>query len=205
MNYGVNDPMIPGAVMGIASSDTVLLLEGYGYADYEEKVSVDPQQTMFQIGSVGKVLTAISLLQQVDAGKISLNDDVNTYLDGWELKNPFAQVVTPFHLLTHTAGFNDQFIGYLAQNNAKVENLGEHLPRKMLSLFQPPGTEINYSNYGYALAGHLVERISGNPFEDQIQTQIFDPLQMTKASYSLPDNYLEMEQYANGYKWRRYV
>ena len=202
MNAGIEYPMIPGAVMGLGNSDSIFLLKGYGHGDYEKKTVVDPYQTLFQLGSVGKIMTSIAFLQQVDAGKIALDDDINAYLDGWKLDNPFDQFVTPFHLLTHTAGFNDQFIGYMAPANAEVETLGEHLPKRMPGVFKSPGTEINYSNYGYALAGHLVERLGGETFENYVQSRIFEPLKMTSASYYLPDDYLEQTQYANGYLWR---
>ncbi|NNF35291.1 MAG: beta-lactamase family protein [Saprospiraceae bacterium] len=202
MNQGISEPMISGAVMGIANSESILLLQGYGYGDYNKKVNVDSESTLFQVGSVGKVITSVALLQQVDAGKVGLQDDVNDYLEGWALDNPYDNVVTPFHLLTHSAGLNDQFIGYMAESNADIVQLGEHLSSNMPGLFKPPGTEINYSNYSYALAGHMVERVTGNDFKEQVSEKIFDPLGMETASYYVPDDYLDNDQYANGYLWR---
>ena len=201
-NSEVNNSKVPGVVLGIASSDSIFLLKGYGYSDYDKKIAVDPEKTLFQLGSVGKLFTSIGFLQQVEEKKISLNDDVNTYLEGWEIRNPFDQVVTPFQLLTHSAGFNDHFVNYMAKSNAEVESLGEHLPKNMPSVFQSPGTEINYSNYSYALAGHLVEQVSGNSFEAYIQSHILDPLKMSSATYDVPDDYMTRDLYANGYKTR---
>ena len=194
--------MIPGAVMGLATSDSVVLLKGYGYSDWGKKLTVDPDRTLFQIGSVGKLMTSIAVLQQLEAGRISLQDDVNQYLKDWQIRNPFTQPVTPFHLLTHSAGFNDQFIGYMARSKDQVQSLGEHLPKAMPSVFQEPGTAINYSNYSYALAGHILERVTGKSFEEQISISIFEPLGMLNSTYHLPDNYLEVEKYANGYQSR---
>ncbi len=202
-NSGVNNSKVPGVVLGIASSDSILLLKGYGYSDYVKKIAVDPEKTLFQIGSVGKLFTSIALLQQIEKKKISLHDDVNKYLEGWGIRNSFDQPVTPFHLLTHTAGFNDHYINYMAKSISEIESLGKHLPKNMPSIFKAPGTEINYSNYSYGLAGHLVERVSGNSFEDQIQSTIFDPLKMLSATYHVPDNYMEKDLYANGYKTRK--
>ncbi|MEM7087157.1 MAG: serine hydrolase domain-containing protein [Bacteroidota bacterium] len=199
---GVKNVKVPGLVLGIASSDSIYLLKGYGYSDYDKKIVVDPEKTLFQIGSVGKLFTSISLLQQVEKNKISLDDDVNNYLDGWEIRNPFDQPVTSFHLLTHTGGFNDHFINYMAKSNAAIEPLEQHLPKNMPSVFKIPGAEINYSNYSYALAGHLVERVSGQSFEDQVQATVFDPLQMTSATYQVPDDYMERDLFAKGYKTR---
>ena len=201
-NSGVDNSKVPGVVVGIASSDSIFLLKGYGYSDYNKKIAVDPEKTLFQIGSVGKLFTSIGLLQQIEKKKISLNDNVNKYLKDWEIKNSFDQPVTPFHLLTHTAGFNDHYINYMAKDNSETESLGKHLPKNMPSVFKAPGTEINYSNYSYALAGHLIERVSGNSFEDQIKTTIFAPLKMSSATYHIPDDYMNRDLYANGYKTR---
>lgn len=199
---GINNSMAPGVVVGIASSDSIIFLKGYGYSDYNKKIAVDPEKTLFQLGSIGKLFTSIGLLQQIEKKKISLNDDVNKYLVDWEIRNSFDQPVTPFHLLTHTAGFNDHFINYMAKNNSEIESLGKHLPKNMPSVFKAPGTEINYSNYSYALAGHLVEQVSGNSFENQIQTTIFNPIKMSSATYHIPDDYMKRDLYANGYKTR---
>ena len=199
---GVNNSMVPGVVVGIASSDSIYLLKGYGYSDYDNKIAVDPEKTLFQLASIGKLFTSIGLLQQIEKNKISLNDDVNKYLVDWEIRNSFDKPVTPFHLLTHTAGFNDHFINYMAKSNSEIESLGKHLPKNMPSVFKAPGTEINYSNYSYALAGHLIERVSGNSFEDQIKTSIFAPLKMSSATYHIPDDYMKRDLYANGYKTR---
>jgi len=202
LNKSIDDSQAPGVVIGIATSDSIVMLKGYGYSDFDNKVRVNPESTLFQIGSVGKLFTSIALLQQVEIGRIGLDDDVNKLLDGWKIRNPFPKVVTPFDLLTHTAGFNDQNINYLVKNNSEVESLDIHLPKNMPSVFIEPGTEINYSNYSYALAGHLVELVSGNAFEDQIQASIFHPLQMSSATYYLPDNYEDKVQFAKGYKTR---
>lgn len=198
----VSIPKVPGVVLGIASSDSIFLLKGYGYGDYDKKIAVDPKKTLFQIGSVGKLFTSIGLLQQIEKEKISLNDNVNQYLNNWKIRNSFNKPVTPFQLLTHTAGFNDRFLNYMAKSNSEVESLGKHLPKNMPSVFQSPGTEINYSNYSYALTGHLIEQVSGKSFEEYIQSNIFNTLKLSSATYDIPNDYLKKGLYANGYSIR---
>ncbi len=201
MNYGIHYPMIPGASVSVVSSDSIYLSKGYGYSDYEKKKSVT-NRTLFQLGSVGKVLTTIAALQQIEYGNLALHENVNNYLSDWKIHNPYDQVVTLSHLLTHTAGFNEHLIGYLAKSIDELDPLAIHLKNHMPSLFQEPGININYSNYGYALAGHLVELTSKLTFIDYIDQFIFDSLGMDNSTYFLPDNYREISDYARGYQWR---
>jgi CubicO group peptidase (beta-lactamase class C family) len=123
------------------------------------------------------------------------------YLEGFAAGTP-GKPITLFDILTHTAGLDDQFVGYLARKESDVRSLGEHLREHLPQPFQPPGTEINYSNYAYALAGHVVERVSGMKFTAYVNQEIFTPLGMTRTTYSLPDNYQDLPAYAHGYKIR---
>ena len=201
-NVGINDELIPGGIITVVTSDSIIMSKGYGYADIQSKTKVDPFNTLFQLGSVGKVFTSIAILQQIDQGKIDLNQNVNTYLSDWTIDNPFDSSITPIHLLTHSAGFNEKLVGYMAKSNADLGPLGDHLKKNMPSTFQPPGININYSNYSYALAGHLTEVSSGIAFKSYIQERIFNPIGMDRSTYLLPDNYKDEEKYALGYETR---
>lgn len=203
MQYGVDSTMIPGGIISIMSSDSVYLMKGYGYSDLSDKQVIDPETTLFQLASVGKVFTSIAVLQQVDEGKLNLETDVNSYLEGWQIDNPYNRDITISHLLTHSAGFDERVIGYMARSNDEVESLGKHLKKNMPALFQRPGKSINYSNYSFALAGHLVELSSGLMFSDYIKTRIFRPLGMVNSTYYLPDNYPNLKNYAKGHEWKQ--
>lgn len=196
---GLNEKMIPGGSIVIVHGDSVHV-SAYGLRNVAKHLTADTT-TLFQLGSVGKLFTVIAALQQVEAGNLDLHADVNTYLDGFSLR-PYGRPITLMDLLTHTAGLNDRIIGYLARTEGDVLPLGEHLKSSMPTTFQPPGVEINYSNYGYALAGHLVERASGLPFTTYVQQNIFDRLGMKHTTYRLPDNYAELDAYAIGYRTR---
>jgi CubicO group peptidase (beta-lactamase class C family) len=199
VQHGIEEKMIPGLALVLMKGDS-LLVRAYGVRNVERNLPVDTT-TLFQLGSVGKLFTVIAVLQQVEAGKLSLIADVNQYLEGFSISS-LGRPITLFDLLTHTAGFNDRVIGYLARTENEVKPLAKHLKELMPTVFQPPGIEINYSNYSYALAGHLVERASGLKFTDYVRERILLPLGMQHTTYSLPDNYTELDAYASGYRTR---
>ncbi len=199
VHTGIDQKLVPGLGLVLVSGDSTFSAV-YGYANIEKKILIDTT-TLFQLGSVGKLFTAIAVLQQVEAGKLNLYADVNQYLNGFVTAPP-GRPITLFDLLTHSAGLDDRVIGYLARSEKEVKPLGEHLRDRLPPSFQAPGTEINYSNYGYALAGHIVERATGLDFKEYVKQQIFVPLGMTRTTYFLPDNYQELETYAQGYRIR---
>lgn len=196
----IDSKLIPGGVIGFTNSSSTFFLKGYGLANLETGTPVSVDSTLFQLGSVGKVFTAIAALQQVEQGQLNMYSDVNDYLDGSEIENPFETKLTLFHLLTHTGGLNDRVIGYLEPSETEVQSIGEHLDQYMPGHFDAPGLHINYSNYGYALAGHLVELVTEKPFQDYIEGHIFAPLDMSNSTYYLPDNYTSNPAYARGYR-----
>lgn len=196
---GLNEKLIPGGTVALVIGDSSYI-KSFGLKQVERNQAADTT-TLFQLGSVGKLFTAIAVLQLVDEGKLDLLADVNQYLDGFAVDPP-GRPITLTDLLTHTAGFNDRLIGYLARSEKEIQPLGDHLKALMPSSFQSPGTEINYSNYGYALAGHIVERVSGMSFTAYVQKNIFDRLGMRHTTYFLPDDYPQLEAYATGYRTR---
>ena len=177
--YGYRQKMFPGISCAYVDADTTWL-KSYGVRawDTEEKIN---SNTIFQLGSIGKILTAIAVLQQHDIGNLDIDEDINTYL-AYPLETYNSSTITIRHLLTHSAGMNDKNIGYLAADSSQLQALEDHLIDELPSFYQPPGLEINYSNYSYALAGLIVEYVSGTSFNEYVQKRIFDPLQM-KNSY----------------------
>ncbi|MEQ8925410.1 MAG: serine hydrolase domain-containing protein [Fulvivirga sp.] len=200
-NDGIQDNLIPGGILALNIKDSISYSNYYGLSDYSKKIRTT-DSTLFQIGSVGKIFTSIAVLQLVDKGLLNLDVEINHYLDDWKIHNPYDQPVTLRNLLTHSAGFNDRFIGYQACSNKDMDKLGEHLAKRMPSLFQSPGTEINYSNYSYALAGYIVAQVSGIPYEMYVKKNILFPCGMLNTTFDMPDNYEEINIYAKGYKTR---
>jgi hypothetical protein len=129
-------------------------------------------------------------MQQVEAGRLDLDTDVNRYLADFQLPATFPRPVTLRHLLDHTAGFEERVIGTAARTAEDMPALGEILAEEMPARIRPPGEISAYSNYGAALAGHLVERVSGESYPDYVRRHLLAPLGMdhSTAEQPVPDD-----------------
>jgi CubicO group peptidase (beta-lactamase class C family) len=174
---------IPGAVVVLVKDGHTIIAKGYGYADRERQLPVVPDKTTFRIASVAKLFTATAVMQQYERGHLRLNDDVNHYLHGFQLREPFPEPVTLANLLTHTGGFDDRVIGITVRTRAEVRPLGEYLAARMPACSLPPGDVLSYSNHGVSLAGHIVEETSGMPFARYMEENILQPLDMRHSSF----------------------
>lgn len=179
---------IPGMSFVMVQNSDVVYEKGYGFADIGKKTPVDPENTCFFIGSVGKVFTATAVMQLYEQGLIKLDDDVNKYLGDFKIKTPDGRPVTVANLLTHTGGFDESNIGIAAENEKEIVPLGTYLAGHMPPCIRTPGETYCYSNYGMALAGYLVERISGLPFNSYIEKEILEPLDMQRSSSGYAQN-----------------
>lgn len=193
----VNEGLIPGGIIGVIHKNEKIHAKGYGLANEDLKDSVNFNTTRFQLASVGKMITAIAVLREVEKGHLDLDTDVNEYLTEFQVDTPTDRPITLRDLLTHTAGLNERATGYLARSKAEVEPLGEHLKKRLPKVYIAPGKEVNYSNYGFGLAGLIVELSSGRPFKEYIQSEIFDVLRMSSATYELPE--ADQASFASGY------
>jgi CubicO group peptidase (beta-lactamase class C family) len=176
---------IPGAAMVVVRDGKVFFLKGYGFADREKDVTVDPAKTLFRIGSVSKPLTALAALQQVERGKLELDADINTYLD-FPVPQKDGTAVTLASLLTHTSGFEERRIGMAARDADDIEPLAEFLRKNVPARFAATGEVHSYSNLNYAFVGHLVEQASGRNFADYVDENVFAPLGMQSSSFAQP-------------------
>jgi CubicO group peptidase (beta-lactamase class C family) len=179
---------LPGAVVVVVHGGEVVHSRGYGYADLEAGRSFDAATSVFRTASVSKLFTATAVMQLVEQGRIDLDADVNTYLD-FRLPDSYAEPITMRHLLTHTAGFDERLLGSSASRRRPEDVL---TPRQYLTSpdaarrVRPPGRVISYSNYGMALAGYIVERVSSKPFAQYVDDHIHAPLGMTRSSFVEP-------------------
>lgn len=176
---------IAGAVVVVVRDGEVVSQRGYGYSDMETRSPVDPERTLFRPGSVSKLVTWTAVMQQVEQGRLDLDADVNTYLD-FEIPAYRGQPVTLRQLMTHTAGFEEQVKNLMGRDSERVLNYGELLKRWVPKRIFAPGTTPAYSNYGTSLAGYIVERVSGEPFDDYVERHIFAPLQMRRSTFRQP-------------------
>jgi len=176
---------IAGAVVVVVKDGKILFAKGYGYADVERHRPVSPSETLFRVGSISKLFTWTALMQLIEQGRVDLDADVNRYLD-FTIPPAFGQPVTVRELLTHTPGFQESLEDLFVPTAAELRPLGRYLATHVPARIYPPGTVPAYSNYGAALAGYIVERVSGMPFNDYVERYLFSPLAMTRASFRQP-------------------
>ena len=175
---------VPGAVVVIVKDGQPLIQKGYGYADWDRRVPVDAERTLFRPGSVSKLFTWTAVMQLVEQGKLNLDADLNQYLD-FKIPQFNGKPMTLRHVLTHTTGFEEtarDLITYTGKSPDLAKVLKDYIPPALYE----PGARPGYSNYATALAGYIVQRVSGLPFDDYVEQKIFTPLGMRHATFRQP-------------------
>jgi CubicO group peptidase (beta-lactamase class C family) len=190
---------VAGAVVTVVKDGRVLFAKGYGYADAKSKRPVMPETTLFRPGSISKLFTWTAVMQQVEQGKLDLDRDVNDYLD-FKIPATFPQPITLRHIMTHQAGFSETGKQLFTEDPKQELKLRDYLVNHMPARLFPPGTTPAYSNYATALAGYIVQRVSGEPFEQYVENHIFRPLDMTHATFRQPLPEALKADMSNGYK-----
>lgn len=185
MPFALDRGQIAGAVVVVVRGDGTVLEKGYGFADVASRKPVDPQTTLFRPGSVSKLFTWTAVMQQVEAGKLDLDEDVNAYLD-FEIPPYEGEPITLRHIMTHTAGFEESIRHLISSDPEAVMPLQAYAREALPARVFAPGATPAYSNYATALAGYVVERVSGEPFDDYVERHIFAPLEMRYASFRQP-------------------
>lgn len=179
---------VPGAGVSVVGGGAVLAAEGYGAADLEAGAPVDPARTAFPTASIAKSFTAAAVVELAERGEVDLHADVNTYLPEDErLPDDPRGPVTLHHLLTHTAGFAEQLAGLRAPSEEGILPLGRYVADLRPDRIHPPGRYTGYSNYGYVMAGRVVEEVTGEPFGPYVERTVFDPLGMEHTAFGGPD------------------
>ena len=198
MTYAMPRGHIPGAVVTVVQDGSVIFNKGYGFADVAARTPVDPERTLFRPGSVSKLFTWTAVMQLVEAGKLDLDADVNEYID-FKIPPYEGEPITLRNIMTHTAGFEESVRNLISSDPDAVTALGDYVRDDLPQRVFAPGTTPAYSNYATALAGYIVERASGLPFDDYIERNIFRPLGMTNASFRQPLPERLKGQIATGY------
>ncbi|GKV68664.1 hypothetical protein NCCP2716_11620 [Sporosarcina sp. NCCP-2716] len=188
------DEMAGLAAIILQKDRVIVRLEGF--ADIERQIPVDAD-TIFEWGSVSKLLVWISTLQLAESGKVDVEEDILSYLPSdFRTKSSFAKPVTLSNLMHHNAGYDDSFTDLFLNQQADVLSLRQVLEQADVRQVFPPGEVVSYSNYGSALAAYVVEEVSGMDYRDYVRKHIFDPLNMTKTAIdpALNDNHWVKEQ-----------
>lgn len=189
---------IAGAVVVVVKDGQILFEKGYGYADVATKRPVSPADTLFRVGSISKLFTWTSVMQLVEQGKINLDRDVGAYID-FPISATYPQPITMRNLMTHTPGFEEAVDDLFVPRPRDLVPLGTYLERHLPARIFAPGTTPAYSNYGAALAGYIVQRVSGMPFDDYVERNIFQPLGMFHSSFRQPLPAALRPQMSSGY------
>ena len=176
---------VPGAVVVVVKDGQVLLQKGYGFADWEKNVPVDATRTLFRPGSVSKLFTWTAVMQLVEQGKLDLDADLNKYLDFKIPAYKTGKVLTLRHAMTHTTGFEETARDLLTYSD-KGPDLGAVLKGYIPPYVYEPGSTPGYSNYATALAGYIVQRVSGQPFDDYIDQHVLKPIGMKNSTFRQP-------------------
>lgn len=177
---------IAGVTVAVVQNGQVLLKKGYGFASLAPQRPVDPDRTLFRIGSISKTFTWIGVMKEVEAGRMRLDQPVNLYLpERVQVRDQgFARPVRVVDLMAHTAGFEDRAFGQLFERDYDyVRPLELYLRRERPRRVRPPGQVASYSNYEAALAGEAVSWVSGKPFERLMEEEIFLPLGMRHSTF----------------------
>ncbi len=177
---------IAGATISIVQGGKIQLSKGYGYANVADRTPVSPHETIFRIGSTSKLFTWTAVMQLAEQGKIDLEADVNTYLPDFQIPATFPEPITMLNLMSHTAGFEERATGTESASPAEMISLRDYLATYMPDRVRRAGELSTYSNYGAALAGYIIEAVSGMPFEKYIEMNIFAPLSMTHSTFRQP-------------------
>ena len=192
---------LPGAVVTVVHNGRILVTRGYGHAatgaDGEPQRPVD-SDTLFRIASVSKLATSISVMQLVERGELDLDTDISTYIDV-SIPRRFSGDITLRNLLTHTAGFEERGKNLVTSESGPFDldkSVRQDPPVQVFA----PGTTPAYSNYGMSLAGYIVERVSGESFEDYVREHVLEPAGMDSSTFDQPLPERLAGRMANGYK-----
>ena len=196
----MRDKHIAGATVSVVKDGALFFAKGYGYTDVAKRTPVDPARTLFRIGSTSKLFTWTAVMQQVEQGKLDLDADVNRYLD-FKIPATYPQPITLRHIMTHTAGFEEDARDLIGDDPRDMQPLGKWVATHMPERVRPPGTYSSYSNYAVAMAGYIVQRVSGESWEAYIERHILQPLEMQHTTGRQPLPAALRADMSQGYKY----
>ncbi len=176
---------VAGVAVSIVQNGHVVLNKGYGVASLSPARAVDPDTTLFHIGSITKTFTSILLMREVEAGRLSLDDPVNQHLPA-SLQIPdegFSKPIRVRDLMTHQPGFEDTALGHLFVLDAsRIRPLSLYLQQERPRRVREPGALSSYSNYGFALAGAMLEHGTGKSWQELVESNLLHPLGVTQMT-----------------------
>jgi CubicO group peptidase (beta-lactamase class C family) len=183
------DSHVAGAAVAVVQNGQVVLKKGYGLAAVSPARPVDPDRTLFRVGSISKLFTWTLVMKEVERGRMKLDSPVNLYLPGRLQVRDLgsARQVQLRDLMTHSAGFETKALGRLFEVKPnRVRALDTYLRQERPRRVWVPGSIPEYSNYGAGLAGAAVAQVEGKPFMDLAETEIIRPLNLAHTTFREP-------------------
>lgn len=181
---------IPGVVVAIVQDGEAVLLKGYGTSDVGAGTPIDPQSTLFRLGSITKPLTAIAVLRLVEQGVLDWRTDVNVYLKEIRVPDTFGEPVTLEHLLSHTGGFDADMSFANLPPGSDYRMTSDQIQRR-LQRIRAPGRVSSYDVLGFGLMGIVLRDTAGKPFREVIREHVFEPLGMDGSVVGTPPDRLD--------------
>ena len=178
---------IVGMTISFVKDNEIFFAKGYGNRTLAPVAKpVIANQTLFRIGSISKTFTAVAVLQLVEDGILDLDTDINSYLTAFKIPDTYSDPITMRHLLTHTAGFEEKAYPSIFSSAYGILSLEDFVIEILPDRVHSPGVITSYSNYGFTLAGYIVQEMSGKLFEQYIEDEIFIPLGLNSSTFREP-------------------
>jgi CubicO group peptidase (beta-lactamase class C family) len=188
MRDAAEDKRLGSAALVLMQNGEIVSKHGFGVSNAETQAPVNPDQTLFQLASVSKAVTAFGVMKLVEENKIGLDEPAMRYLKRWQFPGSenYRDKVTVRHLLTHTAGLYDGARFGVVEPNEKMPTLEESMNAAApgeLKIIAEPGTAFIYGNGNSAVLQMLIEDVTGKPFADYMKETVLQPLGMTESSF----------------------
>jgi CubicO group peptidase (beta-lactamase class C family) len=191
-------PDAPGADFLIARNGEIIYKKAFGLANLELGVPMKTDN-VFEIGSMTKQFTAISILMLLEKGELNLDDEITSYIPDYPTK---GHKITIHHLLTHTSGIKSftsiKGLNAIANNDLTPLELIDFFKNETMDF--APGEAFKYSNSGYVILGYIIESVSGQSYADFVEEHIFKRLKMTSSQYASHKKVVQRR--ASGYSHR---
>lgn len=179
-NAKMSEMHVPGAVITIVKDGKTVFNKGYGYADIENNITVDPTKSAFRMASISKPFTAIAIMKLVEERKLKLHEDIRPMIrDKYEFD--WNHPLTIHHIMTHTTGIDYSSIG---SHKTKGEIYKADEKIKLLGQGHEPGSHFGYSNMAFGILGYLIEKVSGQSYHSYMKENILDPLEMYHSTFN---------------------